>query len=464
MKKNLSRRDILRLGGAALGTSAVLGRLVLPRHAQADGSYVSGYKALVCVYLTGGNNGFNMVVPTSSGAYSTYAASRGNLAIGQNTLLALDGMASDGNTYGMHPSCPELQALFKSGKLALVCNVGTLIQPTTVAQAQSGSVPLPPQLFSHIDQTNQWMTSNPQSQDLFGWAGLVADLFASKGVGANLAYNVNIGGTNTWQNGKTTLPYVLGTSGAPSLNVLGNPYHLNGARVKVVQDLLGQAAADPNVMVSQYQAIVANADAKVSVVTNALTAAGDLTTQFPNNSGDGGQSGDSDLDKQLHEVARVIKANQQLGDARQIFFVQILGFDTHNGELATQGRLLQYVSSYLNNFWTAMGEIGMQDSVTVFTMSDFGRTLGSNGDGSDHAWGNHQLVLGGAVKGDYYGTMPSLKIGGPDDFSSGRLVPTTSSDQYAATIAQWFGVAQADLPGVFPNLHAFSQSNLGFLG
>ena len=333
-----------------------------------------------------------------------------------------------------------------------------------MAQAQSGSVPLPPQLFSHIDQTNQWMTSNPQSQDLFGWAGLVADLFASKGVGANLAYNVNIGGTNTWQNGKTTLPYVLGTSGAPSLNVLGNPYHLNGARVKVVQDLLGQAAADPNVMVSQYQAIVANADAKVSVVTNALTAAGDLTTQFPNNSGDGGQSGDSDLDKQLHEVARVIKANQQLGDARQIFFVQILGFDTHNGELATQGRLLQYVSSYLNNFWTAMGEIGMQDSVTVFTMSDFGRTLGSNGDGSDHAWGNHQLVLGGAVKGDYYGTMPSLKIGGPDDFSSGRLVPTTSSDQYAATIAQWFGVAQADLPGVFPNLHAFSQSNLGFLG
>jgi uncharacterized protein (DUF1501 family) len=464
MKKNLSRRDILRIGGAALGSSAVLGRLTLPRHALAGGSYVSGYKALVCVYLTGGNNGFNMVVPTASSAYATYAASRGNLAVAQSSLLPLDGTASDGNTYGLHPSCPELQGLFNTGKMALVCNVGTLMQPTTVAQAQSGSVPLPPQLFSHIDQTNQWMTCNPQSQQLFGWAGLVADLFASKGVGANLAYNVNVGGTNTWQNGKTTLPYVLGASGAPSLAVLDNPYHLKGAREKVVQALLAQAATDPSLMVSQYQAIVANADAKVSVVTNALAAAGDLTTQFPNNPGDGGQSGDSNLDAQLHEVARVIKANQQFGDARQIFFVQLLGFDTHNGELATQGRLLQYVSGYLNNFWNAMGEIGMQDSVTVFTMSDFGRTLGSNGDGSDHAWGNHQLVLGGAVKGGYYGKMPSLKIGGPDDFSSGRIVPTTSSDQYAATVAQWFGVALSDLPGVFPNLHAFSQPNLGFLG
>ncbi len=143
------------------------------------------------------------------------------------------------------------------------------MQPTTVAQAQGGSVPLPPQLFSHIDQTNAWMTANPQSQNLFGWAGLVADLFATKGVGANLAYNVNIGGTNTWQNGKNTLPYVLGTSGAPSLAVLGNPYHLNGARQKVVQALLSQAATDPSLMVSQYQSIIANADAKVSVVTNA---------------------------------------------------------------------------------------------------------------------------------------------------------------------------------------------------
>ena len=160
----------------------------------------------------------------------------------------------------------------------------------------------------------------------------------------------------------------------------------------------------------------------------------------------------------------MIKANMTVGDLRQIFYVQILGFDTHNNELVQQGQLLKYVSGYMNNFWSAMGEINMQNSVTVFTMSEFGRTLGSNGDGSDHGWGSHQLVLGGAVKGGYYGTMPNLTIGGPDDFGSGRIVPTTATDQYAATIASWFGVAAADLPTVFPNLANFSSSNLGFLG
>jgi uncharacterized protein (DUF1501 family) len=221
---------------------------------------------------------------------------------------------------------------------------------------------------------------------------------------------------------------------------------------------------DANPMVNAYQSVLSNAKTKVSLVTNSLNTAGDLKTQFPNNNGDGGQSGDGQLDAQLHEVARVIKANQQIGDARQIFFVQMAGFDTHNGELATQARLLKYVSSYMNNFWTAMGEIGMQSNVCIFTMSDFGRTLGSNGDGSDHAWGNHQVVLGGGVKGGFYGTMPSLQVGGPDDFSLGRLIPTTSTDQFAATLAQWFGVAPTDLPGLFPNLKNFTTQTLAFMG
>jgi uncharacterized protein (DUF1501 family) len=457
--RTILRRDLLRVGGTALA-STLLGRMAIPRSARAGNPYVSGYKAMVCVYLGGGNNGFNMLVPTSPTAYSTYQTSRSNLAIAQNALLPINGTASDGNTYGLHPSCPELQTLFNKGNVAFVCNVGPIIQPTTVAQAQAGSVPLPPQLFSHIDQTNGWMTSDPLSPNLFGWAGRIADLLAANGVGANLAYCVNVGGTNTWQNGKTTLPYVLGIDGAPSLNVLG----ISGARQQVVLDLLNQASMDANPMVSEYQSVLANANAKVSLVTNALNAAGDFQTQFPNNNGDGGQSGDDQLDAQLHEVARVIKANQQLGDARQIFFTQLAGFDTHNGELATQARLLTYVSQYMNNFWSAMGEAGLQNDVVIFTMSDFGRTLGSNGDGSDHAWGNHQLVLGGGVKGGFYGTMPSLQIGGPDDFSLGRLVPTTSTDQFAATLAQWFGVAPGDLPGLFPNLKNFSAPTLGFMG
>lgn len=464
MRSQVSRRDVLRLGATTLLASVGASKLGLTGRAFAANPYVTGYKALVCVYLTGGNDGFNMLVPTSNALYGTYSTSRTNLAIAQNTLLAINGTASDGNSYGLHPSCPELQSLFNAGHVAFVCNVGTLIQPTTAAQARSGGVPLPPQLFSHIDQTKQWMTSIPQSLDLAGWAGRIADLLAANGVGANLAYNLNVGGANVWQEGKVTLPYALGINGAPALKVTANTMYLNGARAKVVNDLLTQASGDSNLMVSQYQAVIGNANTKVSVVTNALNAAGDLTTQFPNSPGDGGQSGDGYLDAQLHEVARVIKANQQFGDARQIFFVQLLGFDTHNGELATQSRLLGYVSKYMNNFWNAMGEIGMQNNVTVFTMSDFGRTLGSNGDGSDHAWGNHQLVLGGAVKGGYYGTMPSLQIGGPDDFSSGRIVPTTSTDQYVAPIAQWFGVQASDLPALFPNLKNFAQPALAFLG
>jgi uncharacterized protein (DUF1501 family) len=463
MQSNLSRRDILRFGATTLATSTVLGRLCEPGVARAANPYVSGYKALVCVQLLGGNQGFNMVVPTSEGAYSTYQTSRGNLALAQSTLLPLNGMASDGNSYGLHPKCPELQSLFNAGNLAIVTNVGTIIQPTTVAQAQSGSVPLPPQLFSHLDQVNQWATSIPQSLDLYGWGGRLADLLGQKGVSTELGFNINVAGSaNYWQQGLSTLPYTLGTSGAPVLNVTNS--HGNGARANAVLALQSQATSDPSPFVKAYAGVVSSASAKVSLINNALSAAGDVTTQFPNNPGDGGLTGDGGFDLQLHEVARVIKAQSQIGDARQLFYVQLLGFDTHNGELATQAQLLTYVSSYLNAFWTAMGEIGMQDNVTAFTMSDFGRTLGSNGDGSDHGWGNHALVLGGAVNGGaYYGTMPSLKIGGPDDFGAGRLVPTTSTDQYAATLASWFGVADADIPGLFPNLKNFTTSNLGFM-
>lgn len=467
MNKNfsrLSRRDMLRVGASTLVASVGMDRLAHLRRADAGTPYVSGYKALVCLYLVGGNNGFNTFVPMSSSGYGTYTASRGNLALGQSTLLPLNGAASDGGMYGMHPSCPELAALFNKGNMAVVCNVGTLVQPMTAAQARAGSMPLPPQLFSHIDQTAQWMTSIPQSPEHFGWAGRLADLLASKGVGANLAFNVNVGGTNSWQDGKSTLPYVLGTDGAPTLDGTHDPYHANGARITAMKALLSQAASDSSPMVQQYQSVLASADSKVSLVSNSLMTAGDLKTQFPNPPTDGIHQGDSSLDAQLHEVARVIKAQPQIGDARQIFYVQILGFDTHNGELATQANLLKYVSTDVNNFFAAMGEIGMQNDVTLFTMSDFGRTLGSNGDGSDHAWGNHQLVVGGAVKGGYYGTMPSLAVGGADDFSSGRLVPTTSTDQYAATLAAWFGVQPGDLPGLFPNLKNFNQQTLGFLG
>ncbi len=457
MRKDLSRRDFLQMSAGALATSSVFTLAGTRESRSATGP--SGYRALVCLMLNGGNDGHNLIVPLTGSAYSTYAAGRGDLALSSSSVLPLNGTAGNGVTYGIHPSCPELRALFNSGKAAVVANVGPLVQPTTLAQAKAGSIPLPPQLFSHYNQSTEWQTAYPQSLQQYGWGGRVADLFVSKGMAANLSFNIAVGGASTWQQGQLTNPYTLGTSGAPSLNAAGNSFYRNGLRQQATQALLTQAASDPNLLVSTASSIFQNAASKVTLVNNALSAVGDLTTVFP-----AAQSNDWGLSQQLHEVARVIKAQSQIGDTRQLFFVQIGGFDTHSGQLATQSTLLGYVSQYVNAFWNAMGEIGMQNNVTLFTMSDFGRTLTSNGNGADHGWGNHHLVLGGAVVGGYYGTMPDLTLGGANDMGQGRLLPTTSADQYAATLAAWFGVGSADLGTVFPNLANFPVTNLGFLG
>jgi uncharacterized protein (DUF1501 family) len=459
MKKiqHLSRREFIHLSAgtlASVGALSTVGGLQKTLAATAD---TSGYKAMVCVFLYGGNSSFNWVVPTSNAKYAEYQTARTSLAIPQNSLLALNGTASDGNSYGLNPNCPELQALFNANKAAVICNVGTLVQPTTPAQAQGNTVTLPPQLFSHIDQQTQWMTSYVQSPLRFGWGGRIADLYVDQGTLPNLAYNIDIGGINYWQTGQASFPYVLGTGGAPTDFVTDNGYR-NGTRQQAALDLLTQAGSDPNLLVQTYAGIQQNASNKVGLVTNAFSAAGDLSTQFP------AINGDTGLGAQLHEVARCIKAHSQIGDGRQMFYVQINGWDTHNDELNSQGALLSILSKNLNTFYSAMGELGLQNSVTTFTVSDFARTLGTNNGGSDHAWGGHAMVVGGAVNGGkFYGKMPSLVIGGADDIGLGRIVPTTSTDQYGATLASWFGVPDSSMNTVFPNLANFSTRNLGFM-
>jgi uncharacterized protein (DUF1501 family) len=457
MKSQYSRREFLNLGSAAFASAGLLSTMGTMQQALAAAD-TTGYKALVCVFLYGGNSSFNWLVPMTTAGYNTYSQSRRNLALAQNTLLPLNTTASDGYTYGVHPSCPEIQAQFNTGNTAFLCNVGTLVRPVTPAQARVGAVAIPPQLFSHIDQQALWMTSVADSPERYGWAGRVADLYYNQGVRPNLAINVNVGVSNYWQDGRTTIPYVLGTSGAPTLQVLNNANYRSGARRQASLSLLAQASTDSNLLVKEYASIRTNAINKVGLVQTALAAAGDLTTPFPAYLGDGG------LGAQLSMVARTIKARAQLGDSRQIFFVSLGGFDTHNGELATQAMLLRNLSRNLETFSTAMSEIGMNDNVTLFTASDFGRSLGSNGDGSDHGWGGHALVSGGAVQGGrLYGTMPNLAINGPDDLGNGRIVPTTSTDQYAATLARWFGVSDADLSSLFPNLGNFTNRTLGFM-
>ncbi len=456
MKSNVSRRDFVKLGASAAASFGMGSSLLADRAEAAD---VSGYKAIVCLFMFGGNNGFNWVVPTTSSAYSIYARSRANLALAGGSLLALNGTASDGNAYGMHPACPEIRNLYNSGKAAVICNVGTLVQPTSRAQAQAGSVSLPSQLFSHIDQETSWMTSIANSPERYGWAGRVADLLTSQHGTARVSYNINIGGQNYWQEGRTATPYALGTSGAATLGVTTSTSWRSGSRAAAENALIAQAKTDGNLMIPAYANIQNNAAAKVGIVDNAFSAAGSVSTSFPT------YNNDSGLGAQLHEVAQTIKAHAGLGDTRQFFFVQMGGFDTHNGELATQQNLLSIVSKNVNSFWNALGEIGLQNSVTLFTASDFGRSLGSNGDGSDHAWGSHSLVVGGAVKGGkYYGKMPSLVMNGADDFGDGRIIPTTSTDQHAATLSKWFGVADTELNGVFPNLRNFATRDLGFMG
>lgn len=457
MKRDLSRRDFLQMGAGALAASSVI-TFTGSRSASAQTS-LGGYKALVCVLMNGGNDGHNWIVPLTSATYSLYATGRQDLALASNTLLPLNGTASNGSTYGLHPSCPELQSIFNSGKAAIVCNVGPLMQPTTRAQALAGSAPLPPQLFSHYNQSTEWQTGVPQALQPYGWGGKIADLFASQGVTAKLAFNISVGGSNSWQQGQITNPYTLGVSGAPVLNAANNNSYRSGARAQATQALITQGMTDPNLLISAGSSIFQNAASKVTLVNSALSAAGDLTTTFP-----AAQSNDWGLSQQLHEVARVIKAQSQIGDSRQLFFVQLGGFDTHSGQLATQASLLGYISQYINAFWNGMAEIGMQNNVTLFTMSDFGRTLTSNGNGADHGWGNHHMVVGGAVAGGaYYGTMPDLTLGGANDMGQGRLLPTTSADQYAATLAGWFGVANSNLGSIFTNLANFPASTLGFM-
>jgi uncharacterized protein (DUF1501 family) len=457
MKPNYSRRQFIQLG-----TGAAIASTVLPfgGFGRAMAAPVTGYKALVCLMLNGGNDGHNWLVPVTSSAYEGYAAGRQSLALAANSLLPLKGAAANGITYGLHGSCPELQSLFNAGSAAFVSNVGPLVRPTTLAQALANSSTLPPQLFSHFNQLSEWQTGVPQSMTSLGWGGRVADLFLSQGLTSNLAFNIAVGGSSTWQQGQTTIPYTLGVNGAAKLSVDNTPWFRNDLRAKATHALITQGASDPNLMVETYADIYQNSAAKYSLVTNALSAAGDFATVFP-----AAASQDWGLSQQLHEVARVIKAQAQIGDTRQLFFVQLGGFDTHSGQLTTQSMLLSYVSKYVSAFYKAMAEIDMQNNVTLFTMSEFGRTLASNGTGADHGWGNHHLVVGGGVKGGkFYGTMPDLKIGGANDVGQGRLLPTTSADQFAATLASWFGVADSQLNSIFSNLPNFSVRNLGLFG
>ena len=449
----VTRRNFLQqtiCGG--LGTAGALNLLgnLTTTAAAVPTMQIGDYKALVCIFLFGGHDGANALIPYSQNDYNSYAAARTNLALPRTDLLPLTPLNSDGRNFALHPSLPEVQALFAQKKLAVLANVGPLLAPTARTQYQQRSVPLPPQLFSHSDQQTHWQTAWPEEVPKTGWGGRLADVINSINTNAKISMSVSLAGSNLFQVGNNIFPQMISSEGTVKLWYYNEAWNYPGTNL--TKAVLAQSGG--NVFEQEYRGIFKNAIENEKLLSAALDQAPKTNTVFPTN----------ELAKQLKMVAKLISVRSQLGLKRQVFFCTLDGFDTHGEQLSTQASLLTQLSQSLQAFYQTTVELGVAESVTTFTGSDFGRTYKSNGKGSDHGWGNYQFVLGGAVKGgDIYGKVPVLAINGPDDTSDGRWIPTVSTDEYGATLANWFGVSSGDLATVFPNIGRFARPNLGFM-
>ncbi|HVJ47224.1 MAG TPA: DUF1501 domain-containing protein, partial [Luteolibacter sp.] len=475
--------------------------------AMAQGPHLTDYKALICVFLNGGNDSNNMIIPTMPEDWANYAAIRTPVLAIPNTdgsgatalaMTSKNGMpgypSADGRTYGFHPAMPELQALFNAGKVAPVFNVGSLAFPLTKAQYQANKIPRPPQLFSHSDQQTQWQTSLPDQPNVSGWGGRVADMLTTPldvNDGGQISMAVTLAGSNIFEvgNANAAPQYAVTTSGAVTLSS-----SIPGTGKTALQAFLTHDKGSANLQTKAYAEILDHGITSANLVQQKLTEQANANpawlTNFPTNSTittpNGGRTFNSGLMNQMKMVARLIELGSKsvaaggLGMKRQIFFIQVGGYDTHtnqtsNAGATTEDRAKVVIGSHADLYAElsrtlfalngAMTQLGLVDKVTSFTTSDFNRTFPCNGFGSDHGWGGHQIVVGGAVKGQAtYGKYPTLTVNGPDDTSTGRWIPTTSVDQYAATLARWFGVDDSNMDIILPNLGRFATPNLGFMG
>lgn len=448
---NVTRREFLSRGACAtLGAAAVTSTAGDLFRIAAAAPTAGDYKALVCLFLYGGNDGSNLIVPRTGGDYTAYAQARGAIALPQTSLLPISPATGDGRSYGLHPNLSELQGLFAQQKLALLANVGPLSYPITRDQYLNDTVPTPPQLFSHGDQTVHWQTSLPDQEPRTGWGGRAADLLRSMNSNTRISMSISLDGANTFGIGNTLAPYQVSEQGTIGINGYdpqgGDPV---SRAFKAILSL-----DRGNLLENAYRDTTQRAIDNDQVMSAALNALPPLVTLFP----------DSSLGRQLKMIARIVGIRNTLGYRRQVFFCAAGGYDTHGDQLLTHVDLLTDLSKSLKAFYDATVELGVAQSVTTYTASDFGRTYLSNGNGTDHGWGSNHFILGGAVKGgDLYGRMPILTVEGPDDSGDGRWIPTTSVDEYSATLARWFGIAANDFPIVLPNLGRFARPDLGFM-
>jgi uncharacterized protein (DUF1501 family) len=408
------------------------------------------YRALVCIFLDGGNDSWNTIVNMTE--YGTYAALRGGLAIAQGSLLGGMVPPSDGRTYGLHPNLSAIRPFWNTGKLAVVANVGSLLEPLDRATYLAQPSKRPPSLFSHSDQIAQWNTSCASPALLTGWGGRVGDRTIHMNGDIPFPMMVSIAGSTLFGTGAVVRPLEVTSGGTVGLAGF-NTSATSQTRYNAMKALLG---VDNDITFAKTTGNTTGRAIETNeLLSQALTTMPALATQFPN----------TGLGNQLRMVARIINARSLLNIHREIFFVRIGGFDTHSGQATNQAGLFTQLAQAMAAFYNATVEMGVSESVVQFTSSDFSRTIRFNGGGTDHAWGGCHFVLGGSVRGgEMYGTWPNLAPGGPNDSGNqGRFIPTTAVDQYTATLALWYGLLPADLSAVFPNIGHFSGNNLGFM-
>jgi uncharacterized protein (DUF1501 family) len=414
------------------------------------------YRALVCLFLSGGNDSFNMLVPREASAYAQYQATRSNLALAPGSLIDIHPTGQP--DFAVHSGMPEVASLFEAGNAAFVANVGTLIEPVqNRTQVNTLAKLLPLGLFSHSDQIEQWQTSLPHQRSGIGWAGRTADLLQGLNDNPKVPMNISLDGSNVWQTGDNVAEYAITTGGAVALQnyKFGWQQYDTGSQA-FSQGVDSQLALQySNVLMQTFNTRKKAAMEAYDAFTTATSAALPGGVTFPS----------TYVGSRLQMIAKAIQghAHASLGAVRQTFFINWGGWDHHSGVLTYQSQMLPQVSAAIGAFYNALTAMGMQNNVTLFTASDFGRTLTSNGQGSDHAWGGNQLVVGGRVVGKkIHGQYPSLALNpqsGPEqnplDLGSGRLIPTTSCDQFFAELALWLGVSPTDLPVVLPNIGNF---------
>jgi uncharacterized protein (DUF1501 family) len=473
-REDLSRRQFLRNAAMASMAGMSVSPFLIEMNsvaAMAQTNSPIGYKALVCIFLAGGNDGHGTVIATDSGSFNAFTQARTGapgLAYSMGDLLPISlKTPQSGRTFALNPNLGGVQNLFNAGRAAVVANTGTLVTPTTKTQIQNRSVPLPASLYSHFDQTAAWqgIVANSGSGVHTGWGGAMADLIAT--MNSNTAFTcISTAGVALFLSGQSSYQLNVTSAGPIPIGGLNKPLFGSQAGSTALSNILTQE--ENNLFAKEYQVVVQRSIQAQALLSSAMLPAGDTgvpnppqyldptTKKLTNNS----------LATSLQTVARIIGGRNSLGVSRQIFFVQFGGFDTHDNQAPQHAKLLTQLGSALEYFDSVMVNAGLSEQVTTFTASDFGRTLTANSDGTDHGWGSHHIVVGGAVQGgDMYGTYPVIGSNQADDMGAGRLIPTTSVEQYAGTLARWMGLSTGQIKTVFPNFNNFGTTPyLGLMG